>query len=92
MTNFRIQNNANSFFQFGRLIDEHVTKTVGVTHYWDTGIVLDTLHKGVASSWDYEINVPVQGKERRNVLPGVYGLDVCLWEGGGPQCTLDHGR
>lgn len=59
MTHFRIQNHANRFFQFGRLIDKDVTETVRVTHDWDTGVVLDASYEGVASSWDHQIDVLV---------------------------------
>ena len=86
-----IENHANGFFQFGGLIDEDVAETVRVTHDWNTGAILDGSHKGVASPWDYQVDVPVEGKESRDIFSCVYGLDVRFWEGGGRQRTLDHG-
>jgi len=61
-----------------------------VTHDWNTGVVLDVSYEGVASSWDYQIDILVQGKEGGDVFSCVNGLDVCFWEGCGGQCTLDH--
>lgn len=85
-----VKYHANSFFQFGRLVDEDVTETVRVTHDWDPGVVLDISHEGVASPWDHQIDVLVQRKERGDVFPCVYGLDVCFWERSSRQCALDH--
>jgi len=62
-----------------------------VSHDWDTGAVLDCSYEGVATPWDYQIDVAVEGKEGGDVLSCVDGLDVCFWEGGGRQRVLDHG-
>ena len=63
-----------------------------MTHDWDAGVVLDVSYERIASPWDYQIDVLVHGKKGRYILPCVYGLNVGFWEGGGPQCVLDHGR
>ena len=55
-----------------------------MTHDWDTGVILDVSYERVASPRDHQIDVLVQGKEGRDVLPRVYGLYVCFWEGGCP--------
>lgn len=63
-----------------------------MTHDWDTGVILDVSYERIASPWDHQIDVLIQGKEGRDVLSCVYGLYVGFWEGGGPQCMLDHRR
>lgn len=54
-----------------------------MTHDWDTGTVLDVSYEGIASPWDHQIDVLVQGEEGRDIFPCVHGLDVCLWKGSG---------
>ena len=82
-THFRIQNHANGRFELGGFIHKDVAETVRVAHDWDPGVVLDISYEGVAPPWDHQIDVLVQRKEGGDVFPCVYGLDVCLWEGGG---------
>ena len=62
-----------------------------MAHDWDTGAVLDGSYEGVAPPWDYQIDVAVEGKEGRDVLSCVYGLDVSFRERGGRERALDHG-
>ena len=63
ITYFRVYDHANGLFQLGSLVNEYVTETVCVTHYGNSGVVLDVSYEGVAPPWDYQIDVSIQGKE-----------------------------
>ena len=57
-----------------------MTETIGVAHDWDSGVVLYALHETVTPSWDDQINVLVEGEERRYFCPGLNRLDVSAGE------------
>lgn len=62
-THLGIRDHANGLFQFGILVDEYVAETVRVTHYGDAGVVLDVSYESVASPWDHQVDVFIQGKQ-----------------------------
>ena len=53
-----------------------MTETIRVAHDWDSCVVLNVPHETVAASRDDQVDVLVESEERRDLCPGLNGLDV----------------